>query len=168
MRNHKQKQSGFTLIELLIVIVIIGILAVVIFVAVDPAKRFADARNARRFAEVNSILEAILKYQVDNRGLLPNRNGISVIDSNPATSQIIGTDGNGCDAVLCAPAGVTVGQCADLGDGVLVGDYLAAMPVDPLVGSATKTMYYINKTAAGRIKVGACGAENAVTISVQR
>ena len=36
------------MIELLIVITIIVILAAAVFVALNPAKRFADARNARR------------------------------------------------------------------------------------------------------------------------
>ena len=77
--------KGFTLIELLIVITIIGILAVVIFVAVDPLKRFADARNAQRFSEVNSVLEALLKYQVDNRGYLPkDADGNDLGDPVPA------------------------------------------------------------------------------------
>ena len=58
-----QNAKGFTLIELLVVIVIIAILAAIILVAVDPATRFGDARDARRRSEAVSILNAILKYQ---------------------------------------------------------------------------------------------------------
>ena len=81
-----KKQEGFTLIELLVVIVIISILAAIIFVAVDPGTRFGDARDARRRAEVVSILNAVLKYQIDNDGDLP-----SVIDSVTGSSQMLGT-----------------------------------------------------------------------------
>ncbi|MFA6604130.1 MAG: prepilin-type N-terminal cleavage/methylation domain-containing protein, partial [Patescibacteria group bacterium] len=50
--------KGFTLIELLIIIGIIGFLASAILVAVDPVKRIQDARNAKRWSEVNGILNA--------------------------------------------------------------------------------------------------------------
>ncbi len=63
-----KKHQGFTLIELLIVIVIIAILAGIIYVAVDPATRFKQARNAERWSSVNAILNAYLKYAVDNDG----------------------------------------------------------------------------------------------------
>src|SRR5690606_18749647 len=90
---HDKKQKGFTLIELLVVIVIIGLLAAIIFVAVDPAQRFGDARDARRRAEVVSILNAVLKYQVDHDGDLPA--GIDALD---ASVQVLGTAGAGCTA----------------------------------------------------------------------
>jgi prepilin-type N-terminal cleavage/methylation domain-containing protein len=45
----KQKnQLGFTLVELLVVIAIIGVLVAIIFVALDPATRFQQARDAVR------------------------------------------------------------------------------------------------------------------------
>lgn len=156
MKNKK----GFTLIELLVVIVIISILAAIIFVAVDPAKRFGDSRDARRRSEVVSILNAILKYQVDNDGDLP-----SGIDSVTATSQVLGTAGSGCDTTCSADS--TVAACLDL-SGDLVDTYLAAIPMDPDSGTSANTDYYINKTTGGRILVGACDPENAGAISVRR
>ena len=160
INNHMDKSKGFTLIELLVVIVIIAILAAIIFVAVDPGKRFGDARDARRRSEVVSILNAVLKYQVDNDGDLP-----TVIDAVTATSQVLGTAGSGCDTTCTATT--TVAACVDL-DTDLVDTYLAAIPQDPKTGTAANTDYYINKTTGGRLLVGACDPENAGNISVRR
>lgn len=154
------RQKGFTLIELLIVIGIIAFLASAIFIAVDPAKRFAEARNARRWTDVSSILEAVLEYAVDNGGTLP-----AGIDNVPGTAQVLGTNAAGCN-VGCT-AKVTVNACLDL-SGSLVDQYLADIPYDPLSGSAAFTDYYLNKSAKGRIEVGACDPELGATIFVSR
>lgn len=156
-----KRSKGFTLIELLIVIIIISVLAAIIFVAVDPGSRFADARNARRRSEVVSILNAVLKYQVDNDGDLP-----SVIDAITGTNQVLGTDATGCDSG-CTNGGTTVAACANLSTD-LVDKYLAAIPLDPDTGTAGFTDYYINKTTNGRILVGACDPEGGATITVTR
>jgi len=156
MKNTK----GFTLIELLIVIVIISILAAIIYVAVDPATRFGDARNARRRSEVVSILNAVLKYQVDNNGSLPA--GIDVVTGS---SQVLGTAGSGCNSTCTATT--TVAACLNL-DTALVDEYLAAIPTDPSSGTAANTDYYLNRTTSGRILVGACDPENGASISVTR
>src|SRR3989338_8127698 len=102
-----RQSKGFTLIELLIVIVIISILAAIIYVAVDPATRFGDARNARRRAEVVSILNAVLKFQVDNNGDLPAN-----IDAVAASSQVLGTACTGCNSTCTATT--TVAACSNL------------------------------------------------------
>lgn len=155
-----KKQQGFTLIELLIVIGIIAFLASAIFIAVDPAKRFSESRNARRWTDVSSILEGVLEYTVDNAGTLPTG-----IDSVPGTSQQLGTSGSGCDTGCTAKT--TVAACLDL-TSTLVDTYLASIPYDPLSGAAAKTDYYLNKSANGRIEVGACDPELSATISVSR
>ena len=160
MEDKNKQPKGFTLIELLIVITIISILTAVIFVAVDPATRFADARNAVRRQEVNSILESLLKYQIDHRGSLPN-----TIDAVTASSQVLGT-GLACDSG-CTPAGTTVANCLDLST-YLVDEYLADIPVDSLDGTTVMTNYYVNKTANNRVRVGSCSAENSATIFAQR
>ncbi|KKR90333.1 MAG: hypothetical protein UU36_C0007G0005 [Candidatus Uhrbacteria bacterium GW2011_GWE2_41_1153] len=61
-------KKGFTLIELLIVIAIIAILAAAIFVALDPVTRFQEARDARRYNDLNNTLTAVVTDQVDNGG----------------------------------------------------------------------------------------------------
>ena len=92
----KKSRNGFTLIELLIIIGVISILAAVILVAVDPIRRRAEARNASRWAEARSILEAVLEYATDN-DFLPT--GIDT------TLRMLGTAGSGC-TVACG--GVTL------------------------------------------------------------
>ena len=152
-------RSGFTLIELLIVIVIISVLAATIYVAVDPSKRFGDARNAARTAEVVSVLSAVLHYQVDNNGTLPT--GIAV-----TSPKVLGTAATGCNSG-CSVAGSTAAACLDL-SGSLVDKYLASIPTDPLNGTASYTGFYINETTGGRIVVGACTPENGATINISR
>lgn len=55
-------KSAFTLIELLVVIAIVGILAVAILVAINPAKRLAQTRDAQRKTAISSIANALIGY----------------------------------------------------------------------------------------------------------
>lgn len=150
-------KAGFTLVELLIVIAIIAILAAVVFVALDPAQRFADSRDSTRSSEVNSVLNAVLKYQVDNDGTLPT----ALVGATNDVNYIIGTDG----VVDCSDCGAvaTNATCLDLDNsGELIDQYLSNMPVDPQATDDSETRYYVSKSANGRITVGACDAENTV------
>ncbi len=54
--------GGFTLIELLIVIAIIGILAAAVLIAVNPAKRQNQARDANIKSDIGSIATALQAY----------------------------------------------------------------------------------------------------------
>lgn len=54
MKNPAQK-LGFTLIELLVVIAIVGVLAAVVLVAINPARRLAQARDAGRKSDVSQL-----------------------------------------------------------------------------------------------------------------
>lgn len=53
---------GFTLIELLIVIAIIGILAAAVLIAINPAKRQNQAKDAVIKSDVGSITTALQAY----------------------------------------------------------------------------------------------------------
>ena len=150
MKNKK----GFTLIELLVVIAIMAILATVVFVALDPVKRFADARNSRRFSDVNSILTAVHEYIVDNNGAIPA--GITT------TEKQLGTCTTG-GATNCAGAQAA---CLDLTS--ILAKYLKTIPLDPNNGLAAATKYSVVVDANNIVTVKACAAENSVVVEASR
>ncbi len=131
MRKKNNLNQGFTLIELLLVIGIIAALAVIVFVALDPAKRFADARDARRIADMESILSTVHQYIVDHKGAIPEG-----IDSNEKMlglySSCVSHSG-GCNA--------NDDTCLDLSKPL--SKYLKSIPYDPQIGSAEITQYTI-------------------------
>lgn len=148
-----QSNSGFTLIELLIVIAIIAILAVTVFVALNPVQRFSDARDSRRWADVNNLLTAVHEYIVDNDGSLPS--GLT----NGMTETQLGTAGTGCDD--CGGSA----SCLDMS--TTLQNYLASIPIDPQ-GTAEKTGYsvVVNNNI---VTIRACNAEEVgTTIAVSR
>lgn len=154
--NAKTKTfpAGFTLIELLLVILIIATLATIVFVALNPVKRLADARNSRRWNDVNSILTAIHEYTIDNDGTIPS--GITT------TEQQLGTAGSGCSSTCTSAAAA----CTNLSSAL--APYLKSIPIDPSGGSAATTYYSVVKDSNNIITVKACAAENSETIQVSR
>lgn len=161
LTTQSQKESGFTLIELLVVITIIATLAVVVFVALNPAKRLADARDARRTADVDTILTAIHQSIVDNKGSLPTN-----MPSTGNEAQL-GTAVSACGVVtgFCN----TLAACTDLTTGANnVSKYLKNMPTDPNTGTSAKTGYSVKVDANGIVTVSACGVENLASFSASR
>lgn len=151
------KKKGFTLIELLVVIAIIAILAVLVFVALNPAARFADARNSRRWSDVNSILTAIHEYIVDNNGALPTG-----MTTGMAQTQL-GSAATGCDNDGCG----AVAACLNLS--TPLAPYLKSIPIDPsLPMTSTETHYSVEVDANNIVTVKACDAERGETIQVSR
>ena len=143
-----KKRSAFTLIELIIVIAIIAILAGAIFVAVDPARRLNEARNARRASDVATILDAVRKYQADNEGVHYDE----VADMSAGAPYGIGTG-----PCLTCPAVGGVSSCVDIED--MGSNYLSTVPFDPKGGNEDQTLYYMIKEDTGAIIVGACSPE---------
>lgn len=150
-----KKQKGFTLIEILLTIGILAVLATVVIVALDPAKRFADARDSRRLSDVQSILSAVQQYIVDNKGTLPSR-------VDPVEKQI-SSSSSGC--IVGGGCGVSGDEdCADLSSEL--AKYLKSIPYDPENGSTEATHYSIQADANNIITVRACDAEgDAISVS---
>lgn len=157
--KEKSAQEGFTLIELLLVIMVIVALAVTVFVALNPTKRLADARDARRTADVDAILTATHQYIVDNKGALPT--GVATIEKQ------LGTAGAGC-TISTGTCNSTTTACLDLSATSSLGTYLKTIPVDPKIGTAASTSYSIIADTNGIVTVKACGVENLPSITSSR
>lgn len=152
------KKKAFTLVELLVVIGIVAALTATVFVAVDPAKRFKDARNARRLTDANTILDAVQTFMVDSNGSMPAGVG--------ATYSHIGTCAAGGGSTFCTTIGATA-PCVNLGVALSSNKYIKSNPIDPQNGNAVTTGYAISKDANNVFTVFACLAEG-TTISVSR
>lgn len=147
-RLHSRLRRGFTLVELLLVIGIIAVLVGITIAALAPTKQLGTTRDAKRQADVNSILSAVYQFLVDEERLPPT------IPSGTA-SEICATDSTDCDAAI------------DLD--ILTGSYLVRIPQDPqLPDASTGTNYWIVRDRSGRITVTAPGAEEAENISITR
>jgi len=158
----KKIQKGFTLIELLVVILIISILSVTVFVALNPTKRFADARDSRRWTDVDTLVTAIHEYIVDNGG------DISGLGLTTGVEYQLGTSATACNSVS---PGCTTMSAACLNLATPLAPYLKSIPFDPktTVGSDAKTGYKITKDANGIFTVAACASEAAGSkVSVSR
>jgi prepilin-type N-terminal cleavage/methylation domain-containing protein len=136
--NTKRASKGFTLLEILLVIAAIGILAAIVLVAINPNRQIAQARNAQRRADINTIYKAIEQYLIDT-------------GSYPAGITTTLKD-------ICINGNTT--NCVDLG--VIVPDYLAGIPVEPAGGAYRVSINEENN----RIRVRASNAEQGQIIVV--
>lgn len=143
-----KKLKAFTLIEVLVVIALIAILAAITFIAINPAKNFADARNAQRSVDVAQILNAVTQYTSEQGNAIGDLGTIPLCTATPAAV------GSGVGNVNLATN--------------LVDEYIVGIPVDPSTGTAADTGYTICTTANGRVTIAAPDAENGKVISVRR
>ena len=148
MKKLLQNNKGFTLIEILLVVAAIAILAGIVILAINPNKQLGDTRNAQRRADVNTILNAVYQYTIDNSGTLPTA---------ITTTQ----------TEICKTSATCTGLI-DLSVLTASEKYLTTIPYDPTGGSTNGAGYEIKKTANGRITVVSPDAEQSATISVTR
>jgi type IV pilus assembly protein PilA len=153
--NRNSNIKGFTLLEILLVIALIGILAGIVIVAINPGKQTADARNTKRASDVDTIMNALYQYSIDNSGALPA--GI------PSDSMCPGVGAS----EICKTMGCT--GYVDLSPLTLAEKYIVAIPADPQNGVlAIGVGYNVVKTADNRLIVCAPHAENGETISISK
>jgi type IV pilus assembly protein PilA len=157
----QKTNRGFTLIELLVVISIIAILATVVFVALNPIGRFADARNSRRWNDVNNYLTAIHECIVDAAGVTSGCIGSLTAGD---TYEIVSSATAGCDDVCTGATSDT--SCADLDTNLAA--YLKSLPIDPGGVTSGHTEYTISIDSNNLITIDSCSAENSTTIQVSR
>jgi prepilin-type N-terminal cleavage/methylation domain-containing protein len=148
-----RQRQGFTLIEILIVIGLIAVLAGVLVVALNPARQFAQARNAQRYNNVDTIMGSIINNMTDNRGLFTCAAG-----AMPATATVMASGAGNYD----------IGPC-------LVPTYASQLPTDPSATGAQwtssanyNTGYTVALGADGRITIAAPAAELGETIDLTR
>jgi type IV pilus assembly protein PilA len=150
-----KRLPGFTLIEILLVVALIALLAGIVIIAVNPSKQLADGRNARRRADVSTILNAVYQYSIDNNGL-------------PTTIQ----ENSDCSGTASNEICATGGDCTNLTDlSALTTNetYLPALPIDPSIGGTpNNTGYFINIDTDNRVTVCAPDAELGESISATR
>ena len=154
--STKKNMRGFTLIEILLVIALIAILAGITIVAINPARQYGSASNTERQSHVNSILNAIHQYAVDNNGILP-----STIPAGTSCTSTPATHG------ICV-TGATCSTGVDLSVLTNSETYLIEMPLNPGYSTATNTGYSVVQSVNGRVTVCAPQAELGADIQAKR
>lgn len=136
----KAIKKGFTLIELLVVIGILAILLAITLIAINPQRQFQQANDTKRSSDVNTILNAVGQYAADHKGSLP-----AGITTTP-------TEISSAGANLCNE---------------LVPRYIAALPVDPTVGTGEPitTCPVAPATYATGYTISSSATDNRVTVS---
>jgi len=164
IKNIKRNvQAGFTLLEVLLVVAIIAILAGIVIVAINPGKNLGDARNANRSADVNTIINGIYQYELDNNGASPP------IGSRTGAVAITTTATEICNSTASTCTGLV-----DLNVLSTNGKYLVGIPTDPTCPTgppacnANGAGYKVLLTSNNRLQVTAPQAENSKTIQVTK
>ncbi|HOX60787.1 MAG TPA: type II secretion system protein [Candidatus Magasanikbacteria bacterium] len=142
-------KKGFTLIEILLVVAAIAILAGIVILAINPTKQLGETRNARRRADVTTILNAVYQYAIDHNGTIPS--SINTIERE-----------------ICK---YNYGDCTGYVDlSVVAADakYVVDWPMDPSGIASGGIGYNIYRDTNNRVIVTAPHAEQNATISVSR
>ena len=79
MRTTKQSNQGFTVLEVVLVLAIAGMIFLMVFIALPQMRR--SQRDTERRDDMMMFVEAVKKFQQNNRGVLPG-----TLDKNGATN----------------------------------------------------------------------------------
>ena len=137
----------------MIVLGIIAILAAIVIIAINPAKQFAQARNAQRQANIEQILNSIGQRMADNRGIFE---GSFTIDGTEYKCPRLGAT-----TTIQYVGGVGSTTPSDLS--CLVPTYMASFPMDPSVQLGTETGYAVS-IVGGRVQICADAAATETAI----
>ena len=85
---NKKRHAGFTLIEIMVVIVILGILAALIVPKV--MSRPDEARIVAAKQDINSIVQALKLYRLDNQGYPSTEQGLQALVAKPSSPLVPG------------------------------------------------------------------------------
>ena len=72
-KGENKSEPGFTIIEVALVLAIAGLIFMMVFVALPSLRR--QQRDTQRREDVATFIQAIKKYQTNNRGALPTDTG---------------------------------------------------------------------------------------------
>ena len=174
-------KKGFTLLEILLVIAAIGILAAIVLIAINPNRQLAQARNAQRRSDVNTILNATYQKIIDEgaSGSTATQSTIpttarEIVKNGNATVYVEATHQTNCAGTTSANLPVTLHAASPAPASALSPDYLAGIPTDPSEPTASICSGYtiVRDATTNRITVAAPNAnttaELSQTISVTR
>ena len=85
-RLSRRAARGFTLIELMVVVVIIGVLAALI--VPNVLDRTDDARVTAARTDVNSLMQALKLYKLDNQRYPSAEQGLEALVRKPSTGAV--------------------------------------------------------------------------------
>jgi len=136
-------KQGISLISLLVSVAVLLALSVAVFIWIDPISKIGQAKDAARQHDVQLIVRAIADYSRDKNGVLPFFGIVSTAKK-----------------VLCSGAGSLTCD-GDTEDCLYIDDddfdsFLAQLPVDPDKTDQSDTGYFVKKSDANQLVVGAC------------
>lgn len=159
VHQNYTSSKGFSYVEVLLVLCFLAVALALMMIALDPAEKFAQARDRRRGYDVQNILDTVFQYTLGE--------GKSVPDEITESPKMIGTSLGNC-SFYCPIEGFnsTEDLCVDLNK--LNFDNNDWVPFDPISGSKEITFYAIRNLGSGRMEISACNPETLPRINAVR